>query len=129
MFFSAFQDVAVDGLAIDILPVNQQARANGLMWGSETMGIALSVALGSVFINKFGFSITILSFSFFVFLIMFLPLFIRERPGEKILPWMPGKASEIAENMQLKDWKSIFRNLINVFFSTYEFYYGCGGFF
>ena len=129
MFFSAFQDVAVDGLAIDILPVKQQARANGLMWGSKTMGIALSVALGSLFINKYGFSITILFFCVLVFLIMLLPLLLRERPGEKILPWMPGKASELAKNIQLKDWKSIFRNLINVFFLPMSFIMGVAVFF
>lgn len=37
-FFTAFQDVAVDGMAIDIIPVNQQARANGFMWGGKTLG-------------------------------------------------------------------------------------------
>lgn len=30
-FFGVSQDIAVDGMAIDILPVDQQARANGLM--------------------------------------------------------------------------------------------------
>ncbi len=36
-FFEVSQDIAVDGMAIDILPVDQQARANGLMWGSKTL--------------------------------------------------------------------------------------------
>lgn len=36
-FFGAFQDVAVDGMAIDIVPVHQQARANGLMWGPKPL--------------------------------------------------------------------------------------------
>ena len=35
--FTIFQDIATDGLAIDVLPVHQQARANGLMWGSKTI--------------------------------------------------------------------------------------------
>ena len=63
MFFASFQDVAVDGMAIDILPVDQQARANGLMWGSKTTGIAATVALGSLAINEYGFSLTIMLFS------------------------------------------------------------------
>ena len=37
-FFGAFQDVATDGMAIDVIPEDEQARANGLMWGSKTMG-------------------------------------------------------------------------------------------
>ena len=36
-FFEVSQDIAVDGMAIEILPVDQQARANGLMWGSKTL--------------------------------------------------------------------------------------------
>ena len=34
-FFGAFQDVATDGMAIDIVPTDQQARANGYMWGAN----------------------------------------------------------------------------------------------
>ena len=44
-FFGAFQDVAVDGMAIDIVPIDQQARANGLMWGAKTIGISASLAV------------------------------------------------------------------------------------
>ena len=39
-FFAAFQDVAVDGMAIEIVPENEQARANGFMWGGKMLGIA-----------------------------------------------------------------------------------------
>ena len=51
-----FQDIAVDGLAIDIVPENQQARANGLMWGSKTLGKSLAVAGGIYLINNFSFA-------------------------------------------------------------------------
>ena len=30
-FFGCFQDVATDGMAVDIIPLDEQARANGLM--------------------------------------------------------------------------------------------------
>lgn len=46
-FCGAFQDVATDGMAIDIIPPEQQAKANGLMWGSKIIGISVSLALGS----------------------------------------------------------------------------------
>ncbi len=36
-FFAAFQDLATDSMATDIKPLNEQARANGLMWGSKTI--------------------------------------------------------------------------------------------
>ena len=38
-FFGAFQDVATDGMVIDVVPINQQARANGLMWGAKIIGL------------------------------------------------------------------------------------------
>ncbi len=115
-FFGSFQDVAVDGMAIDILPVHQQARANGIMWGAKTIGISASVALGSVLVNTWGFSTTVVFFAAWTMLIMVFPLVIRERPEERVLPWGPGRASPEAAADQLHDWRSIFVSLRKVFF-------------
>jgi MFS transporter, PAT family, beta-lactamase induction signal transducer AmpG len=114
-FFTAFQDVATDGMAIDIVPVDQQARANGIMWGAKTIGISASVAAGSWMIHSLGFSSTIIIFSLFIFLIMLIPLLIRERKGESLLPWTKGEASPEAQAIQLESWKEIFTNLWRVF--------------
>ena len=46
-FFGAFQDVATDGMAVDIVPVKEQARANGFMWGAKIIGTSVSLAMGS----------------------------------------------------------------------------------
>ncbi len=62
-FFGAFQDVATDGMAIDVVPIDQQARANGLMWGSKTIGTALSLVIGTSLINLLGFTTAISSLS------------------------------------------------------------------
>jgi len=114
-FFGAFQDVATDGMAIDIIPVNQQARANGFMWGSKIIGTSASLALGSWLLNQYGYSSAILMLSISVGCIMLVPLFLRERPGEKILPWSIGVTSEETKKMQLTGWTSIFKSLFNVF--------------
>ena len=114
--FSIFQDIAVDGLAIDILPVDQQARANGLMWGSKTLGISASVAAGSYIINAYGFFYAITALSVIVLLIMIVPVFLRERRGEKIMPWTKGETSEISSKLQLHSWKAILKSLYQVFF-------------
>ena len=92
-FFGAFQDVATDGMAIDIVPLNEQARANGLMWGAKTVGISLSLVTGTWIINHYGFQQAILTLSIAVCLIMLIPLFLRERPGEKLLPWTKGQTT------------------------------------
>ncbi|MBS4035192.1 MAG: MFS transporter [Ignavibacterium sp.] len=115
-FFGVSQDIAVDGMAIDILPVDQQARANGLMWGSKTLGISASVAAGSLIMSQYGYFYAIVSFSLTISFIILIPLFLRERPGEKLLPWTKGEASKAAEKIQLHSWKGIFKSLYKVFF-------------
>lgn len=114
-FFGAFQDVATDGMAVDIIPAEQQAKANGLMWGSKISGISISLALGSWILNKYGYTASILTLSAIISFIMFVPILLRERNGEKILPWTQGKAAPEAEMFQLENWREIFKSLYSVF--------------
>lgn len=113
-FFGAFQDVATDGMAIDVVPVQQQARANGLMWGAKVIGTSLSLIVGTALINSIGFSSAISLLSIVVAFIMLVPLFFRERRGEKLLPWTVGSPSEDSKNLQLSSWKQLFKNITKV---------------
>ena len=115
-FFGAFQDVAVDGMAIDILPINQQARANGLMWGSKTVGTSLSLAISTWIINAHGFASAVIFLSVAVMCIILIPIFFRENIDEKIMPWTKGLASKISLKKQMRSWKVIFKSLFKVFF-------------
>jgi PAT family beta-lactamase induction signal transducer AmpG len=114
-FFGAFQDVATDGMAIDIIPADQQAKANGLMWGSKIIGLSLSLAVGSWLLNKYDFTTAMLMLAVVIGIIMLVPLFLRERQGEKFAPWTSGKASPETKNLQLEGWKPIFKSLFSVF--------------
>lgn len=127
-FFEVSQDIAVDGMAIDILPVDQQARANGLMWGSKTLGISASVATGSWIMSEYGYFYAIVSFSLIISIIILIPLLLRERPGEKLLPWTKGEASKTSEKIQLHNWKTIFKSLFKVFFLPVSFMMGVAAF-
>jgi PAT family beta-lactamase induction signal transducer AmpG len=113
-FFGAFQDVATDGMAIDVVPIDQQARANGLMWGSKTIGTALSLVIGTALINLLGFSTAVSSLSIAVAFIMLVPVFFRERPGEKLMPWTDGEPSKDSKKAQLGSWKQIFISIFRV---------------
>ncbi len=113
-FFGAFQDVATDGMAVDVIPINEQARANGLMWGTKIVGTSLALVAGTALINSFGFTTAISSLSIAVAFIMFIPVFFRERPGEKLMPWTPGEASLDSKKTQLRSWKHIFKSLYKV---------------
>ena len=118
--FSAFQDVAVDGMAIDIVPVHQQARVNGYMWGARIIGVSSSLAAGSWILNHYGFRISILSLSAAISIILFVPLLFRERPGEKLLPWTKGIVSENSLQLQLDSWTKIFKKLARVLIMPYS---------
>lgn len=118
--FSTFQDVAVDGMAIDIVPLDQQARVNGFMWGARIIGVSSSMAAGSWILNNYGFRLSILSLSAAISIIMFIPMLFRERPGEKLLPWTNGVVSENSLELQLHSWTNIFRSLGKVVIMPYS---------
>ena len=114
--FGAFQDVATDGMAIDIVPVKEQARANGLMWGSKTIGVSLSLAISTWIINNYGFYYAANFLAIVVMGIILIPILFRENPGEKFFPWTKGAASERSKKLQMASWKTIFKSLFKVFF-------------
>lgn len=111
--FITFQDIATDALVIDIVPTSQQARANGFMWGAKTIGTAASLAVGTWLLNQYGFFTAIFSLSLTVVLIMLVPLLLRERPGERLLPWTAGAVSPVAAELQLGSFTKIFTSLFS----------------
>lgn len=114
-FFGAFQDVATDGMAVDIIPDQQQARANGLMWGSKIIAISTTLALGTWLLNEYSFTVSMLMLSVMIAVIMIVPICLTERQGEKILPWTSGKSSPETKKLQLTNWATIFKSLYRVF--------------
>lgn len=105
--FASLQDVAVDGMAIDVLPVHQQGRANGIMFGAQRLGLAAAAAGGAVLLNVSGFGVVALVGAGCIGIVLLFPLFLRERPGERLLPWSQGQASEAALQLQQREWKAI----------------------
>ena len=114
--FAASQDVAVDGMAIDVLPVEEHGRANSFMAFGQVAGISGSATIAAYTINSFGIlGIAVLLAGGFG-LILAVAIAVRERPGEKLLPWTAGQAT--ARSMQLKPegWKDIAVDLSKVLF-------------
>ena len=91
-FCGAFQDVATDGMAVDLLPVEDQAKASGLMFGGVTLSGAAFAAATGWSLNAFGLAETALGCASVVALISLVPLTSLERPGERLLPWTGGQA-------------------------------------
>jgi PAT family beta-lactamase induction signal transducer AmpG len=112
--FVTVQDIATDALAIDIVPIQEQAKANGMMWGAKVVGTAASLATSTWLLNTYGFFTALFSLSLFVAFIMLVPLLLRERPDEKLLPWTTGRVSPDAAAMHLDSFKKIFKSLLRV---------------
>jgi PAT family beta-lactamase induction signal transducer AmpG len=113
-FFGAFQDVATDGLVVDIVPEKEKARANGLMWGTKTIGVSLALFVGTSLINIIGFPYAIASLSIAVGFIILVPICFRERPGEKYFPWTKGRVSKESASVQVRSWKTILKSIYKV---------------
>lgn len=111
-FFGAMQDVAVDGMAIDILEENERAQANAYMFGGQVAGTSVAGAVGSVALLNFGLTAAASIMAVAVFLIMLLPLFIREREGERLMPWTAGTASAEALASVNRSWRDIVVTLV-----------------
>lgn len=92
---SAIQDVAVDGMAVDILPDEEQGTASAFMFGGQTIGRALAATTAGFGLQFYGSSATFLFFLPIILLITLFVVFLRERPGEKRFPWSPGATSPI----------------------------------
>ena len=114
-FFTAFQDVATDGMAIEIVPVDEQPRANSFMWGGKALGKAGAVAGGAWLLDGYGLAGAMVAHTAAVGVVMIVPLLLRERPGERLLPWTRGQASVAALQLQLEGWRDIGRSLWKVF--------------
>ena len=114
-FFTAFQDVATDGMAIEIVPVDEQPRANSFMWGGKALGKSGAIAAGAWLLDGYGLAGAMVAHTAAVGVVMLVPLLLRERPGERLLPWTRGQASEIARHLQLEGWRDIGRSLLKVF--------------
>ncbi|WP_411288009.1 MFS transporter [Phenylobacterium sp.] len=108
---TTFQDVAVDGMAVDLVPVAERPRANSLMFGGQALGMAGAGAAAGAGIGVFGLAGVVAIAALAVTLLVVLLLVCRERPGERLLPWTAGCASAECEAVQMRAWAPIFREI------------------
>ncbi|HSN27426.1 MAG TPA: MFS transporter [Kofleriaceae bacterium] len=81
--FNALQNVAVDGLAIDLLDKAERGRASGIMYGSKYLGgVAGSAGVGVVIAHA-GMRAGIVVMVIVLLAIMLVPLFVKERAHDE----------------------------------------------
>ena len=113
--FAATQDVAVDGMAIDILPEDERGRANAFMAFGQTLGVATFTAVCGFLLVRFGVGGAAVACGFTVGVIFTLVAVVRERAGEKLMPWSEGRPA-LVERTQGVHIYEILRDLLRVLF-------------
>jgi len=90
--FAATQDVAVDGMAIDLVPEAEHGRINAFMSCGKAIGWAATSAISGIMLVNYGLATTAIAAASVSMLIWCGFLLIREREGERLLPWSTGVA-------------------------------------
>lgn len=113
--FTATQDVAVDGMAIDLVPESEHGRINAFMSCGKAVGWAATAAISGFMLVNYGLAATAQAAAAVAAVVFVLFLFIREREGEKLLPWTAGSAS--SETIDVPSFRKVFGKLNQVLWS------------
>lgn len=111
--FAAVQDVAVDGMAIDVLPLNERGRANAFMAFGQVAGYSGFGALNGFLLTRYDLPVAALVSTATVGLILAFATATREREGERLLPWSEGEASPTLAQPD-QSFLLIFKDLLRV---------------
>jgi len=107
---TTFQDVAVDGLAVDIMEEDERSRGSGMMFGGQSIGIAMGTAAAGSVIGTYGAKAAYVLVAGLVFLLCIYIVSFIEREGERRLPWSPGAAHERNLAIQADAWWPILKS-------------------
>jgi MFS transporter, PAT family, beta-lactamase induction signal transducer AmpG len=114
--FGAAQDVAVDGMAMDVLPESEHGRANAFMAFGQVAGISGSATIAAFVLKSFGLpGVSVMLVAGFGLILLWAVL-VRERGGEKVLPWTPGKPTQRSLQLRSESWSAIAVDLFRVMF-------------
>ena len=106
------QDVGIDSLAVDIMAEDERAKAAGIMFGAQLLGISAATALGGAVVAAYGITVCLLVCAAVPALVALYGVLIREREGERRLPWTAGQAHPANVNVQIEAWWPL---LVNAF--------------
>ena len=113
--FAATQDVAVDGMAIELVPETEQGRLNAFMIFGKAMGWAASSAVSGIVLVSWGLAAAAVLAAICSGIIFFCFLLVREREGERLLPWSKGAAS--GSTVRNTSFSSLFTGIRDVLWS------------
>ena len=114
--FTSLQDVSTDALAVDILKPQELEKVNGYMFTAKTLGGMIGGAGLGTIISYTGIRGALIVQIPMLLAIMMVPLYMRERPGEKLLPWSEDSDLEFEKTASSnQDFNEIFEKVKTAF--------------
>ena len=107
--FAATQDVAVDGMSIDLTPVEEQGRLNASMAFGKAVGWGIASAASGLLLVTAGLAVTAMVAAAVSGIVLLGFALVLERDGERRLPWSDGKAA--LEPRPGKSFSGLFKGL------------------
>lgn len=104
-----FQDVGIDSLAVDIMPEEERAGASGIMCGAQFLGMGLTSTGAGWLLSSHGVAACFAGAGVIPGLVMVFAMLIRERAGERLLPWTSGASHPHNLSLQVEAWWPLLR--------------------
>lgn len=101
---TAIQDVALDAMVIDLTPEGEMGKLNGFMFAGKLFGLAGGAAVCAYFMQYYSIAAAMLAMLLCFSIPAIAAVLIRERRGEKLLPWMAGEESAAARAAKPEAW-------------------------
>lgn len=110
---AVFNDVAVDGMTVDVVPHSERTTINGCMFAAQALGISASAFIAGQLLASNQMNLMALILAAFVAVASgFVSLF-RERPGERLMPWSRGEPSAECRERQQDAWWPILKGVFS----------------
>ena len=90
--FAAIQDASVDAMAITVIPEDERGRVNAFMRAGFLVGTGIGAAVFAMLLRQYGFHGAALALVGCLLTGVLLMVFVRENPGDRLLPLF-GKAT------------------------------------
>ena len=119
---TTFQDVAIDGLAIDIMTDDERTKASGIMFGAQTLGFSSATFFNGKLLDAYGISAAYAGSAFVIGLVLLYGVLMRERAGERRLPWSSGKAHPRNLDIQVDAWWPLLRDSFKALLAPISIY-------
>jgi predicted MFS family arabinose efflux permease len=94
--FTTMQNVATNGMGVDLIGADERGRMNAVMWASKSVGVAIGGGGCYALSTTVPWPFLMLAMAVVIWLIGLIPLLVRERPGE-------GTASAPASRLEVRE--------------------------